>query len=136
MPATPISGVEGNFTIAGHNFRCKDWTLMVAQDLHDTTGFGETWRSNVKGLKGFRGTASGILLSDGTNTSSGVTLGTSLYSGVAFTLTATASSRGTVSYTGNAHVTSYSTGQTIEGIAGVSIGFVGEGALTVNEDLT
>lgn len=60
------SGVSGNMTIAGHNFRIADFSIRFAQDVHDTTGFGTpgNWRTSVAGVRVAEITASGYFLDD------------------------------------------------------------------------
>jgi hypothetical protein len=137
MPSQAMAGFEGNFALTGYNFRVAEWSATVVRDVNDITGFSSgQFRENIGGVKGLRGSASGYLLSDGASTAIGAPMGTADYVGSAFTLTYTASTRGTCTMTGTAIVSMVGVGTGVNGVGTASIGFVATGAFTETWDVT
>jgi hypothetical protein len=129
MAAGPISGISGNFTITGHNFRVAAWSGSINHEMNDVTGFAQApWREQIGGLKSLTGVASGFLESNGTNTTPGLTNLASV--GSAFTATAMTG----CTFSGNATVSAINIGTAVNGVASCSIVFASTGEVTETWD--
>jgi predicted secreted protein len=128
-----MAGHTGSFLLTGYNLRVAEWSGTTVRDVNDCTGFASgQFRENLGGMKVFRGSASGYLEYDATNTAIGSTMGTADYTGVAFTLTATTG----CTITGTAIVSMVGLGTGVNGNGTGSLQFVSTGAFTETWDTT
>jgi hypothetical protein len=73
MAITDATGVVGDVTLpTGYNVKADTWSLSISQALIPTTGFGDTYETNVGGLKRGAWSVTGTPQYDAANTNPGI----------------------------------------------------------------
>lgn len=143
MAETRIIGYDGNFAFGVaaadgssqvHSAKIRTWSADFDMVTTETTAFGDAWRQFRGGIRGGRGSATGVLSFDATSTNPGVTDANRLtgLSSSTFTLTAAAG----CTYTGAALVSNISISSDKTGDATCTFDFVFTGDVTETWDQT
>lgn len=78
MAITDATGVVGDVTLpAGYAVKADTWSLSISQALVPTTGFGDTYETNVGGLKRGAWSVTGTPQYNAANTNPGINDSTS-----------------------------------------------------------
>lgn len=129
---TTIAGIDGSITFpSGTNIRAASWGVEQFQEINDCSGFTvQPDRTNLGGMKSFRGSCAGYLEYNAASSSPGQP------SSTAATVTFTVGPSTSNTLAGSMRKSRQSYGTGIDGNAIGAIDFVGSGALTLTWDET
>ena len=125
--ANELVGLGGSVKIGANSVASLDnWKVSINKSILDTTSFGDTWNSNLTGLKSWSATASGkfVIVTD---TNGQAALQTAFLAGTDVALKLYVDS--THYYSGNAHIGKLDIDASVPELIKISFEFTGNGAL-------